>query len=70
MDEGRVLLIATKDTDPEAIKHFGLLKVYHSGIQFIHESISTYFEENGVRKYFAIEQGLEWNGPDSIDDYC
>lgn len=70
MDEGRVLLIATKDTDPKAIKHFGLLKVYHSGIQFIHESISTYFEENGVRKYFAIEQGLEWNGPDSIDDYC
>lgn len=70
MDEGKALIIATKDTNPNATKHFGLLKVYHSGIQFIHESISTYFEENGVRKYFNIEQGLEWNGPDSIDDYC
>lgn len=70
IDEGKALIIATKDTNPNAIKHFGLLKVYHSGIQFIHESISTYFEENGVRKYFNIEQGLEWNGPDSIDDYC
>jgi len=70
MDEGKALIIATKDTNPNAIKHFGLLKVYHSGIQYIHESISTFFEENGVRKYFTIEQGLEWNGPDSIDDYC
>lgn len=70
IDEGKALIIATKDTNPNAIKHFGLLKVYHSGIQFIHENISTYFEENGVRKYFNIEQGLEWNGPDSIDDYC
>lgn len=70
IDEGRALIVATKFTDSNAIKHFGLLKVYHSGIQFIHESISTYFEENGVRKYFNIEQGLEWNGPDSIDDYC
>lgn len=70
MDEGKALIIATKDTNPNAIKHFGLLKVYHSGIQFIHESISTFFEENGVRKYFTTEQGLEWNGPDSIDDYC
>lgn len=70
MDDGKALIIATKNTNPNAIKHFGLLKVCHSGIQFIHESISTYFEENGVRKYFAIEQGLEWNGPDSIDDNC
>lgn len=70
MLEGKALIIATKDTNPNAIKHFGLLKVYHSGIQYIHESISTFFEENGVRKYFTIEQGLGWNGPDSIDDYC
>ncbi len=70
MDEGKALIIATKDTNPNAIKHFGLLKVYHSGIQFIHESISTFFEENGVMKFFTTEQGLEWNGPDSIDDYC
>jgi len=70
MDNDKILIIATKDSNPNAIKHFGLLKVYHSGIQFIHESISTYFEENGVRKYFNIEQGLDWNGPNSIDDYC
>lgn len=70
VNSGKTLIIATKDTNPDAIKHFGLLKVYHSGIRFIHESISTYFEENGVRKYFALEQGLTWDGPDSIDDYC
>lgn len=69
-DNEKALIIATKDSNPNATKHFGLLKVYHSGIRFIHESVGTYFEENGVRKHFAIEQGLEWNGPDSIDDYC
>lgn len=70
IEDKKTLLVATKDINPNATKHYGLLKVYHSGIQFIHESISTYFEENGVRKYFTLEQGKEWNGPDSIDDYC
>lgn len=70
MNNDKTLIIATKDTNANAIKPFGLLKIYHSGIQFIHESISTYFEENGIRKYFTIEQGLEWDGPESIDDNC
>ena len=69
-DDGQTLIIATKNTNPNDVKHFGLLKVYCSSNKLIHESISTYFEENGVRKYFTLAQGKERNGPDSIDDYC
>lgn len=70
IDDDKIIIVATKNVDPEALKPFGLLKIYHSGVQFIHENLGTYFEENGVRKYFALEQGIEWNGPDCIDDYC
>lgn len=37
---------------------------------FIHESMGTYFEENGVMAAFTRAQGLEWDGPESIDEYC
>lgn len=70
IDNGKVLLVSTHNEAPDAIKHYRLLKVYHSGVQFIHENISTFFEETGARKYFALAQGLEWDGPDCMDDYC
>lgn len=70
MDNEKTLIIATKDVDSDAIKPYGLSKVYHSGNQFIHEIVNTFFEENGIKKHFTLEQGKEWNGPDSIDDDC
>lgn len=30
----------------------------------------TYFEERGAQKALTIAKGLEWDGPDGIDDYC
>ena len=54
----------------EGFKHHALSKIYCIDGKFIHESIGTYFSEEGARKVFTIEQGLEWTGGDSIDDYC
>ena len=54
----------------EGFKHHALSKIYYIDGKFIHESIGTYFSEEGARKVFTIEQGLEWTGGDSIDDYC
>ncbi len=64
------LLVISKDLSKGAVKPYGLVRVYCVGGQFIHESISTFFQENGVRQYFTEMQGLKWEGGDSIDNYC
>ena len=56
----------------ESAKHYGLTKITYnkaSGI-FYHESIRTYFTEDGAEKYFAIERGYDWTGGDVFDDFC
>lgn len=62
------LLVVTKI--PNGAKNFGLARVMWNGKVFIHESMGTYFEENGVMAAFTRAQGLEWDGPGSIDDDC
>lgn len=37
---------------------------------FLHTNLGSFFTEQGARKQFALKQGLEWTGGDSIDDYC
>lgn len=63
------ILVVTYNITPNAIKPYGLVKIYKSGHQFIHESISTFFEENGVNKVYTEMQGLIWEGEHSIDEY-
>lgn len=73
LNDNREILVATKSCQDNGFGEamsYGLAKIYHSGSQFIHESIRTFFSEDGVKKQFTLLQGKEWNGPDSIDDYC
>ena len=62
------LLVATKI--PNGPKSFGLVRITWNGKAFIHESMGTFFEENGVMAALTRAQGLEWDGPESIDDYA
>ena len=62
------LLVITKI--PNGVKNFGLTRITWDGTVFIHESMGTFFEENGALAAFTRAQGLEWNGTESIDDYC
>lgn len=55
---------------PDGVKPYGLIEVEWNGEVFIHKSIRTFFDENGARAAYTRAQGLEWTGPDSIDDYC
>ena len=56
--------------NPNSIKPYALCKIHYFEGKFIHESLGTFFEEDGGRKYFTLEQGLEWTGEDPFDDYC
>lgn len=62
------LLVVTKI--PNGVKGFGMSRITWNGKVFIHESMGTFFEENGVLAAFTRAQGLVWDGPESIDDYC
>ncbi len=53
-----------------AVKPWFLTKITFENGLFIHESLGSYFKQIGAEKYFTLAQGLEWNGEDSIDDYC
>lgn len=70
IDNDSAILVITQDYSKDAVKPFGLAKIYCSGGQFIHQGISTFWEENGARQRFTEMQGLKWEGEDSIDNYC
>lgn len=51
-------------------KPWALTKITYESDLFIHSSFGTFIERHGAAKQFCLELGLDWNGPDSIDDYC
>jgi hypothetical protein len=44
--------------------------IYIENGHYIHESIGSFFEEDGARKEFTIQTGGEWTGGDTFDDFC
>lgn len=67
-DNNSIIVFSTNEK--EFLKPFALSKIYIVDNKIIHESIKTYFSEDGARKDFTIYQGLEWDGGDTFDDYC
>ena len=62
------LYVITESVD--GIKPWALAQISYKDDKFLHTSLGTFFERNGVEKQFCLAQGLEWAGGDSIDDYC
>lgn len=54
----------------ESIKPWVLVYITIEQNKFLHTTYSTYFDKNGLMKYYTIETGGEWMGEDSIDDFC
>lgn len=64
------IVVLTEDNAESPIKPWCVNKISFKNNVFEHEIFKTCFEYNGAEMFFAIAQGLEWNGPDSIDKYC
>lgn len=67
VDDNKAFFVISKNED--AYKKFALHKVYLLDDKFIHENIGQCFDEQEARKNLAKNQGLEWNGTDTIDDF-
>ena len=69
IDEGNTLLVMSRSAR-QAIKPWALARVYYYEGFYFHESLGSFFDKNGVEKYYTLAQGKEWTGGDTIEDYC
>jgi hypothetical protein len=70
-DENQSLYVLTESTEGEdAIKPWALAKITYENDLFVHESLGSFFKQNGAEKQFCLAQGIEWTGEDTIDDFC
>lgn len=58
------------DNGNNSIKRWALTEITIERGCFVHTTMGTYFNENGVMKYFTLAQGKDWDDEDIIDDYC
>lgn len=69
-NDNNILWIMCKSGDENPIKPYSLAEVTFQNNVFVHNSLGTFFEKDGVEKQFTLAQGFEWTGCDTIDDYC
>jgi hypothetical protein len=70
LEEEHSLLVMCKQSQSGAIKPWSLAKISYEDGLYLHTSLGKFFQKQGAEKSFTIEQGLEWIGGDSIDEYC
>ena len=55
--------------NPDSVKPYAICKVFYEKGIYYHESLETFFHDDGGLKYFEIYCGREWTGGDCFDDY-
>ena len=69
-DDHQFLHVISESTDGEnAVKRWALAKITFENGVYVHTSIQNFFTKEGAEKQYALTQGHEWLGGDSIDDY-
>ena len=58
------------DRSFEGLKPWSVAEITFKNDFFVHSNLGSHFDKNGADKLFCIEQGLEWTGGDTIDDFC
>ena len=67
IDNGTRLAVSTHPT--EGLKDAVAVVYVKDGLVF-HETVGTFFDSRGSEKCMAELQGLKWDGPELIDDFC
>lgn len=66
----KVLWIMCRNSDDSAMKPFSLAEITYENDVFFHNSLGSFFKQDGAEKQFTIAQGLEWTGGQTFDDLC
>lgn len=64
------IVVLTENGDKSAIKPWCVAKIYCDTGFIIHESLGSFFTYEGANKMFITQQGYEWTGGDTFDDFC
>jgi hypothetical protein len=56
--------------EKEGLKPWSIAEIKFENDYFVHSNLGSYFDKDGANKAFCIEQGLEWTGGDTFDDFC
>jgi hypothetical protein len=56
--------------EKEDLKPWSIAEITFENDFFIHSSLGSFFYKDGANKAFCINQGLEWTGGDTFDDFC
>lgn len=70
IDKQSIYIITKSTFGKKAGKPWSLAKITFENAKFVHTSLGSFFKEEGAEKQFCLAQGLDWDGADSIDDYC
>ena len=57
-------------TTTSGVTNFALTEIRYENGFYIHESIRTFFSEEGAEKYYTLSLGKEWTGGDVMEDFC
>lgn len=66
LDEKHIAVLTTTS----GVTNFALTEIRYEDGFYIHESIRTFFTEDGAKKYHTLSLGKEWTGGDVLEDYC
>ena len=66
LDQNHIAVITTTS----GVTNYALTEVKYDSGYYIHESIRTFFSEEGAEKYYTLSLGKEWTGEDVMEDYC
>jgi len=66
--EGNIIVKCRMPENPILYGCLTKIRLAEDG-KYIHENKGTYWYQDGIEKYFLIEQGKEWTGGEVMDDY-
>lgn len=66
LDQKHIAVITTTS----GVTNYALTEIKYDNGYYIHESIRTFFSEEGAEKYYTLSLGKEWTGGDVMEDFC
>ena len=69
-DDGESIYVIAESTEGEnAVKPWALSMITFENGLYVHTSLGSFFTKEGADKQYHLDQGLEWTGGDTFDDY-
>lgn len=71
LSEDKTFIVARTENATNVIKSGGaVVKIFIKDGRYVHESLGTFFTEEGAQKEYTLALGREWTGGDTFDDFC